>query len=961
MMRFAILVLCCSVIAALCITPALGGQEVPVSVTSATEAFPRVFGDTVVWGEYGSTGYDVYAKSLRTGATTVVAAAPESQQRPEIWGSRIVWEDFRNGDPDIYMYDLATATETVVCGDVAPQYHPAIFGNRVVWQDYRSGNWDVYMYDLAAGVETPICTAASDQADPVIWGHRIVWRDTRNGNWDVYMYDLATAAETPICTDPTTQAGIAIFGDRIVWEDLRNGNWDIYMYDLMTATESAVCVNPAQQYDPEICGDRIVWADQRNGNMDVYMHDLTADAETQVCGDSADQYNPSIFGDRIAWQDMRNPSMDIYMYDIDPSWGELQISELVTHERLPSISGHRVVEEDYYYGFSDTDICMYDLPSRTFTHWWRSQRQCYPVIWDTRIAWQDNGAGNWDIYMRDLVSGSVSSVCTDAADQTRPAIFGDRVVWEDARGTDVDIYMYDLTGGSESPICTATGDQLNPVIWGDRIVWQDYRAGNGDIYMYDLATATEMPICTNAAHQEHPAIWGDLIVWQDLRNGSWDIYMYDLATGTETPVSTAAAGQTSPAVWGDRIVWSDARKGNWDIYMYDLAAGAEMPICAATGNQGLCAIWGDRIIWEDYRNGNADIYMTKWPAAYFGNIAGQVRVRGTTTNIEGARVELYRDSLLKYTASTNTNGLYNLQEVAAGAYVVKVSGTGFVTQTKAGVVIAIGDTTYVNFNLTASGRLMGQVRIRGTTVNLENAGVCAYLNGLEHALTSTDSNGIYVIDTDLPTGEYMMTCVKPGYERQLKAGIAVTSGATTYVNFNLRWVAVKGQVKDTGTGLPLIGAAVEIRDGDTVIANATTTAPYGVYEIDTAPAPGTYTAIARKAGYVRQTKTGVAVSYGTTAYVNFNLPRSGTLRGQVKDKVANTPLVGATVVARKDGIVWATATTGAPWGIYEMDSDLPAGTYVVGASKAGYLGQTRKDIPVTAGATTYVNFFLQPQ
>jgi hypothetical protein len=47
--------------------------------------------------------------------------------------------------------------------------------------------------------------------------------------------------------------------------------------------------------------------------------------------------------------------------------------------------------------------------------------------------------------------------------------------------------------------------------------------------------------------------------------------------------------------------------------------------------------------------------------------------------------------------------------------------------------------------------------------------------------------------------------------------------------------------------------------------------------------------------------------------------------------------------------------------VYQISSDLPPGLYVVGASKAGYLRQTRKDIVVTAGATTYVNFSLQPQ
>jgi hypothetical protein len=40
----------------------------------------------------------------------------------------------------------------------------------------------------------------------------------------------------------------------------------------------------------------------------------------------------------------------------------------------------------------------------------------------------------------------------------------------------------------------------------------------------------------------------------------------------------------------------------------------------------------------------------------------------------------------------------------------------------------------------------------------------------------------------------------------------------------------------------------------------------------------------------------------------------------------------------------------------EIASDLPAGTYVAGATKTGCSGQTGKDIAVTAAATTYAHF-----
>jgi hypothetical protein len=62
------------------------------------------------------------------------------------------------------------------------------------------------------------------------------------------------------------------------------------------------------------------------------------------------------------------------------------------------------------------------------------------------------------------------------------------------------------------------------------------------------------------------------------------------------------------------------------------------------------------------------------------------------------------------------------------------------------------------------------------------------------------------------------------------------------------------------------------------------------------------------------------------------------------------------VTARSNGIMWAVATTAAPWGVYEIDSDLPAGTYVLHATAAGHSAQVEKDIAVNSGTTTYVNF-----
>jgi hypothetical protein len=166
-------------------------------------------------------------------------------------------------------------------------------------------------------------------------------------------------------------------------------------------------------------------------------------------------------------------------------------------------------------------------------------------------------------------------------------------------------------------------------------------------------------------------------------------------------------------------------------------------------------------------------------------------------------------------------------------------------------------------------------------------------------------------------------------------------------------------VRQAGSSVNVAGATVRVYWGQMATASAVTDAQ-GIYAIRAGLAPGVYRVEASAPGYVRQTKTDIPTADGQTAFVNFNLAVSGKLKGQVTDKVSGASLIAATVLARSGGIVWATTWSTSPWGIYEISADLPPGTYVVQASRTGYLAQVKMDIVVTAGATTYVNFSLQP-
>jgi hypothetical protein len=345
-----------------------------------------------------------------------------------------------------------------------------------------------------------------------------------------------------------------------------------------------------------------------------------------------------------------------------------------------------------------------------------------------------------------------------------------------------------------------------------------------------------------------------------------------------------------------------------------------------------------------------------------GRIMGQVRVRGTTTFVPGAAVAAYLAGKAQASATTDTIGMYAIDsELPAGTYAVAAGKAGYVTQVKAPVTVASGQTSYVNFGLELSGRLMGQVKDRGQNAVLPGASVSIYSGGKLCAVVTTGADGIFVAESNLPAGIYVLIASKSGYVNQTKAKISVTGGQTTYVNFNLDKVCLMGQVRQAGTTTDLAGATVAAYLGSATTPSATaTTDANGIYQIG-GLSSGTYTVVASDTGYVKQIKPGISFTEGTITYVNFNLQVSGRLKGQVTNKLTGAPIIGATVIARSGGILWATAITVGPWGIYEINSDLPAGTFVTQASAPGYAALGRNNIAVSAGATTYVNFPLQPQ
>jgi len=356
--------------------------------------------------------------------------------------------------------------------------------------------------------------------------------------------------------------------------------------------------------------------------------------------------------------------------------------------------------------------------------------------------------------------------------------------------------------------------------------------------------------------------------------------------------------------------------------------------------------------------------VTIFPEAA-ATLTGRVRLTGSGAGIAGATVAAYRAGRPLGSAVSDAAGNYRIEGLAAADYSVTASQRNCTSQTQTGISLAFGQTATVNFELDAlKATIMGQARARATNAALANATVTAFVGGQPVGTATTDSVGMYLIETTTYSTQYVLSCAHAGYETQTKSPITVAAGQTSGVNFFLDAAArLKGQVRSAATGAALVGARVSVYNGASLVTYTLTQAPYGIYRFETSQlAAGTYQVVASLSGYLPQEKWNVTVNGGATTFLNFKLTPGVTpaIRGQVVDKVTGAPLIGADVRVYEyyDLVAWVNTT--APWGMYAVDT-LPGGISWAKASAPGYVEQRRNGIYVIPGLTAYANFFLSPQ
>lgn len=311
-------------------------------------------------------------------------------------------------------------------------------------------------------------------------------------------------------------------------------------------------------------------------------------------------------------------------------------------------------------------------------------------------------------------------------------------------------------------------------------------------------------------------------------------------------------------------------------------------------------------------------------------LTGQVLNQQTLAGIAGALVSVTNPNtgILIGSGTTNQDGTFTIGNLPAGSFLASADAQNFGTASVA-VILTAGQTANTLLSLTPNpGSAAGSVVNRENGDAIPGASVQIF-----------DQTGAFVVSVVTNAqGQFTAASLAPGNYTAIAAVQGFTSQTISFIVFSDTQSTasfalepnpsqIRGTVTNAGTGDPVAGASVIIRQFTSTgpIITSTATDSFGFYSAPNLP-QGTFTVIVLDPAFSSQASS-VTLEPGEIETVNFALQQlPSTVQGTITDADTGQPLINTLVSLFDDTGILVTQTQTDINGFYQING-FAAGNY----------------------------------